>query len=411
VVLKRPGQADVTDADVLSLREPLSQFVTSWVSSRDAADDIVQETLTRVLECRSRLEPGTLRAYALAVARNLIISERRAEGIARRHRHQLVEPTTAESPEDAVLKQEEWAALAAAFAQLPEHHQKLLFAHELQGEDTGTLAYATDTSRGAVAAAMARGRAQLRLDYLLALRRVKLPTPRCRPVLQAFAAGDRRRQEALKAGQHLLSCPVCADLSAVLQARQRPLWGLLIPAWLIGLAHRIRDGIRNHPVQTAVGATMAGIVVIVALVVTLRDPDPAPDTATSMPAPPAAAPAPTTGTVFAGSVPILPLSAGNVLTTFIGQEATSSDVPVQSVPADEGFWIGNGTDRLWVQLETPVESPIQIRAGQHVAFRGRVTANPPGFTQQIGVLPNEGADQLTSQGVHIRVSVSALSVR
>ena len=57
-MLKRHGQADVTDANVLALREPLSAFVSAWVNSSDAADDIVQETLTRVLECRSRLELG-----------------------------------------------------------------------------------------------------------------------------------------------------------------------------------------------------------------------------------------------------------------------------------------------------------------------------------------------------------------
>jgi RNA polymerase sigma factor (sigma-70 family) len=263
-MLKRQGQADVTDAEVLSLREPLSEFVSAWVSTPDAADDVVQETLTRVLECRSRLEPGTLRAYAVAVARNLIISELRADDIGRRHRHRLVEPATTEPVDDAVLKQQEWAALATAFARLPEHHQKLLFAHEVLEEDTGKLAYTSDTNPGAIAAALARARARLRLEYLLAFRRVRLPTARCRPVLQAIAMGDRRRQRVLDTGQHLLSCPVCAGLAPALQARERPLWGLAAPAWLMSIAHRIRQGVKNHPVQTTIGTAVAGAIVVIA---------------------------------------------------------------------------------------------------------------------------------------------------
>jgi RNA polymerase sigma factor (sigma-70 family) len=411
-MLKRHGQADVTDANVLALREPLSAFVSAWVNSSDAADDIVQETITRVLECRSRLEPGTLRAYALAVARNLIISQRRAEDVSLRHRHRLVEPTTTHPPEDDVLKHEEWAALAAAFARLPERHQKLLFAHEVHDEGTGTLASVTDSSEGAIAAALARARARLRLEYVLTLRRVALPTPRCRSVLEAVTLGDRRRQKALDAGQHLLDCPVCADLSPVLETRQRPLWGLLAPAWLLHAAHRIRQGVKDHPVQTTVGTAFALGIVIVVLVVAIREPTPAPNQATAAATPTLAVPTPAaTGTVFVGAVPILPLSPTNVLATFIGQEAMSNGAPVESVPADEGFWIGNGTNRLWVQLETPVESSAQIRAGQQVAFRGRVTANPPDFAQQIGVVPSEGAEQLATQGVHIRVSSGALTVR
>jgi hypothetical protein len=55
---------------------------------------------------------------------------------------------------------------------------------------------------------------------------------------------------------------------------------------------------------------------------------------------------------------------------------------------------------------------VQIRAGQQVAFRGGVvTANPPGFAEQVGVVPSEGAEQLTSQGVHILVPANPLSVR
>jgi hypothetical protein len=66
---------------------------------------------------------------------------------------------------------------------------------------------------GAIAMRLARARATLRLEFLLAVRRVELPTDRCRLVLLALSAGDRRRQPKLDAAGHLDTCPTCAALA------------------------------------------------------------------------------------------------------------------------------------------------------------------------------------------------------
>jgi RNA polymerase sigma factor (sigma-70 family) len=404
---KRQVETSVTDADVLSLRQPLSDFVSAWLGSPDAGDEIVQETLTRVLESRSRLESRALRAYALAVARNLIISATRTEDVARRHRHRLVEPATSEAPEQVVLRREEWAALTAAFARLPARDRQLLFAHEVEQEDTATLAGAAHASPGAIAAALARARARLRLEYLLTRRRVDLPSARCRSVLLSLSTADRHRQRALAAGQHLLSCPVCADLAPPLEARRRALLGLLPLGWLTAAARRLRQAVREHPVQAGTAATVAAAIAAVAAAAGIDSPS---NPVTPPPAPVTARPSSTAGTVFVGTVAILPLPPMNRLTTFIGKEVRSSGVAVESVPADEGFWIGRGTDRLWVRLASPGESAVHIRAGQEVAFRGHVAANPADFARRIGVTSSEGADQLDRQGVHILVAPASLSV-
>lgn len=62
------------------------------------------------------------------------------------------------------------------------------------------------TSAGAVGARLARARARLRVEHVLALRRTRLTTPACRGVLEAVSLGDRRHQRTLGAGAHLLSC-------------------------------------------------------------------------------------------------------------------------------------------------------------------------------------------------------------
>jgi serine/threonine-protein kinase RsbT len=59
------------------------------------------------------------------------------------------------------------------------------------------------------------------VEFLLALEQSEPPTARCRPVLLALSAGDRRRQRDLDAGQHLLSCDWCARLSEPLLDRRR----------------------------------------------------------------------------------------------------------------------------------------------------------------------------------------------
>ncbi len=78
-----------------------------------------------------------------------------------------------------------------------------------------------------MAAQLARARARMRVEYVLVLRGVELPSDSCRSVLLALSIGDQRRQKALDAGSHLLSCATCAELSEPLLARKRVLVGLL----------------------------------------------------------------------------------------------------------------------------------------------------------------------------------------
>ena len=93
---------------------------------------------------------------------------------------------------------------------------------------TETLAAEGGTSKGAVAMRLARARAGLRVEFVVAFRRVDLPTSRCRPVLLALSAGDRRRQHELGAAAHLLRCSTCAELARPVTERRRG-----IAAWLI----------------------------------------------------------------------------------------------------------------------------------------------------------------------------------
>jgi RNA polymerase sigma factor (sigma-70 family) len=207
--------------DVLELAPLLRRVIAARVRDRQVVEDLVQETLTRVMAARRRLEPRALAPYAVVTARNLVTSLATSEDRGRRHAHRLIDLREPMLPEEETLRLEESRAITTALARLPQQDQEALVAHEVEGMDTATLASSRDSTPGAVAAQLSRARAKLRVEYLLELEQAEPPTARCRPVLLALSAGDRRRQRDLDAGGHLLACSWCARLSEPLLDRRR----------------------------------------------------------------------------------------------------------------------------------------------------------------------------------------------
>ena len=419
-------RAPATEAgheDIIELEPLLRRVVGARVRDPDTVDDLVQEALARVIAVRGRLDDEAVAPYAIVTARNLVISLAREEERVRRHRPRLVDLSEPEQPEDAALRREEAAAIEAALAGLPDHERETVVAHEVEGVDTATLAEARRSTPGAVGVQLARTRARLRLDYVLALRRVELPTARCRPVLLALSAGDRRRQLALDAGGHLMQCPTCASLSRPLVERRRSIAVLLPLLALWWLWRRVQAWARRKPVLASLAAVSAATVTGLVLVPPLLEPDqePRPLTTTTTLPPPAAAPGPATprGGGGGGSgvrlvVPgrsLLPVPDRAVLARHAGQRVRGVNVPARGVDADEGFWAGTGGgDQLWVQLIGRGESPFRVRPGQRASFTGRLVPNPPGFVQRVGVVPAEGAAQVDRQGHHIEVAYADISL-
>lgn len=183
------------------------------------ADDLVQETLTRVMTAIDRIDASMLEPYAISTARNVLANHWRGQDRERRNQHRALEIAIDGPSDSALLAGEDRSAMATALSKLSERDRALVLAHEVSGVDTATLAARDGSTPGAVAAQLSRARAKLRIEYLLAAEHVELPTPQCRPVLLALSAADRRRQRELDAARHLLQCNVCAQLSTPLLAR------------------------------------------------------------------------------------------------------------------------------------------------------------------------------------------------
>ncbi len=205
--------------DVAALIPMVRRIVGARVADRTAAEDLVQETLLRVLAAAGRVEPGMLEPYAIVTARNVVAASWNEQDRHRRNQHRVVDRRLVEAPDEDLLARERHTAVAGGLARLSERDRQLLLAHEVSGQDTRSLAEELGSTAGAVAAQLNRTRSRLRVEYLLALERTEPPTDRCRPVLLALSSGDRRRQREVDAGHHLLECDLCARLSQPLMER------------------------------------------------------------------------------------------------------------------------------------------------------------------------------------------------
>jgi RNA polymerase sigma factor (sigma-70 family) len=218
-LLPPSGPPAWTADEAEQVRVVVRRVVGSRVRDAHLAEDLVQETLTRVYASREGIDPAAVLPYAISTARNLVASTWRQEDRTARNLHRAVDLVPPDAPEDAVLDREESEAVAAALTRLSDRDRDTLLAHDVHGRATASLAGELHTSAGAVAAQLKRTRARLRVEYLLALDGSEPPTRVCRPVLLALSGGDRRRQREVDVAGHLLSCAFCAELSRPLSDR------------------------------------------------------------------------------------------------------------------------------------------------------------------------------------------------
>ncbi|MGY1712388.1 sigma-70 family RNA polymerase sigma factor [Geodermatophilus sp. SYSU D00758] len=231
------------------------RVVAARVADPATADDLVQETLARVLAAAGRVAPETLVPYAITTARNVVASMWRDQDRHRRNQHRVVDLLPPEAADADVLVEEDRAALAQALARLPERDRQTLLAHEVGGRDTRSLAAELGSTAGAVAAQLNRTRARLRVEYLLVAARAEPATDRCRPVLLALSGGDRRRQREVDASRHLLECELCRGISGPLLERARPRDEVRVPVRVDADVVAARQAARDLATRLGFGPT------------------------------------------------------------------------------------------------------------------------------------------------------------
>jgi len=405
---------DITDADVTAAGEAVHRFLSARLRDRHLVEDVCQEAIARLLQARDRLDSSSATPYAITVAKSILIGDARKADVAKRHIHRLDRGTPPPSPEDLAVLRAEASAVNVALHALPDEDRQDLVAHVVEGEPTSALAARSSGTPGAIAARLARTRSRMRVEYLVAARGLTLPTERCHPVLVALSAGDRRRQRALNAAEHLVDCGTCADLAPPLVERQRSLVALVpIPA-VAPFLGRLRRAKRSTQVM-AISAVVA-TALVAAVIVATNAHAPARHTATSssttttsrvastrLAAPPSVQ-------ISIDGKPAAALLQTRRALALVGKPVEVRRLRVLSVPADEGFWIDAGSSRrVWVQLLTAQgESPVRIRPGMFVSFRGTLRAHGPAFPAAVGLTPSAGARELAARSLHIETDATAV---
>lgn len=368
------ARAEVSDLEIAELGALIRGVAKSRLKDPHTIDDVVQETLTRVLEVRHRLDDDALPPYAITIARSVIASLARGADRRRRNLYRLVDLRELPPPETIVLEEEDRIAIKRALAKLSSQDRDAVVAHHVARTDTATIARATESTPGRVAARLARARARLRVEYFVALNG-EPPTPRCRPVLLALSAADHRRQTALDAGAHLLDCRYCAALGDHVVERRRIAVALIPLALLLFLKGSLLKALKIPLVKGAAAIGLAGMTAFGAYHFTQRGPEPTQRGPEPIDAAVRRCGDATGAFVVPGRGRVDAARLGK-LEDVQGDRLTACAVEVISVPADEGFWIETGGGgRLWVQLIGSGESPPNVDKRDRVSFQGEIVAN------------------------------------
>jgi RNA polymerase sigma factor (sigma-70 family) len=395
------------DAEVSELSELIRRVVAARLRDQDTIEEVVQETLTRVLEVGPRLDDEALAPYAITTARNLIASLGRRAERHKRNMHRIIDLRETPRPEDEVVRREERQAVATALSRLPQRDRDAVVAHEVQGVDTATLAREQDTTPGGVAMRLARARARLRVEYLIILYG-EPPSTRCRPILVALSAGDNRRQQSLGAGPHLMDCAYCGALGGALMERRRSLTALL-PLSAFGRVMEFPRRVWKHPATKVAGAT-ALVLGVTAAAATLVSNPPIPQDREEPEriSQERSVGCPRSQRVLLSGGRMLPSVGARRLSLLEGESVEACSMRISATPADEGFWIGDGPARIWVELKISGESPRHFKPGQSLNFTAKVVAHPQSFTRRL--TREEGARLLRRQGHHLVVAPADIRI-
>jgi RNA polymerase sigma factor (sigma-70 family) len=391
--------------DVVAIEPVIRRVVAARVTNPSDIDDLVQDCLERLLGAHGRLAPETVLPYGIVTARNAVTSHMRTAA-----RRSTLAPLVADlrepdRPEDTVLAGEAQQAMETALNRLSAEERADILAYY---DAIPVPDRETREASGALRVRMARIRAKLRLEYLLAFRHAELPSEQCRRVLLAVSAGDTRRQRQLQAGQHLLHCESCATLSEPLSKRSAALTAFTVPAALLA---RLFTKAKANPGTAGASAAAGTAAVATAVIVgtgmfsghaapAVHHP-PATPVSTTLSAP---APA----RIFRLSVGNQAVTAQRPIRTAIGGHADATGAVVESVATRNGFWIGSRGMRVWVELVGPLR-PLHIVAGDHLWFTGVVAANGSSYSARAGV-HGQDATLLDRQRAHIDVRTTSIRV-
>jgi RNA polymerase sigma-70 factor, ECF subfamily len=152
--LIRAGDASAFDAFYRENARRLEAFLRHVIGSRQAAEDVTQETFAQVWQRPNGFQPsrGTLRAYLYGIGRKRAAEWWRKQGAQGSATENL----------GAECLTETNSIVADAFRQLPEEQRTLLWLREVEGQSYSELAQILDIPVGTVRSRLFAAREKLR---------------------------------------------------------------------------------------------------------------------------------------------------------------------------------------------------------------------------------------------------------
>jgi len=140
----------------------LRRYAAALLRDRDAADDLVQDCLTRAFDRLHLWQPtGTMRSWLFTILHNLHVNQALKQGREPDIRSDTdhLERHPAPPDTDAGLIARD---IASALAQLPDEQRSVVLLVGLEGMSYADVAEITDTPLGTVMSRLSRGRERLR---------------------------------------------------------------------------------------------------------------------------------------------------------------------------------------------------------------------------------------------------------
>jgi RNA polymerase sigma factor (sigma-70 family) len=147
--------------ELTELLPRLRRFAYSLTGSMDEADDLLQNTVERLLT-REMPADADLTKWAFRICRNVWIDECRAKKV-RREAAEQPELTDGQvvDGQHQTTKEIEWNRVDAAMSRLPEDQRQIISLVALQGMPYKIVAEILDVPKGTVMSRLARARAAL----------------------------------------------------------------------------------------------------------------------------------------------------------------------------------------------------------------------------------------------------------
>ncbi|MCQ6561970.1 RNA polymerase sigma factor [Paenibacillus mendelii] len=129
---------------------PLYRYLYRTCGSKEAAEELLQETFYRAMLSLRLEDTRLIRAWLYKVARNLMIDWMRRRGKEAEMLRQVELQSTGMSsypmPEEAYRQELSRSSIAAIMGQLPEHYRTILYLREIEGFSYLELAELLDIS-------------------------------------------------------------------------------------------------------------------------------------------------------------------------------------------------------------------------------------------------------------------------